>query len=63
MIRVAAGEVTTLTLDRPQVRNALDLATIDALHAALDDARDARVVVLTGAGDKVFCAGADLAEV
>lgn len=63
MIRVQAGEVTTLTLDRPQVRNALDLATIDALHAALDDARDARVVVLTGAGDKVFCAGADLAEV
>lgn len=63
MIHVHEGPVTTLTLDRPQVRNALDLATVDALHAALDQARDARVVVLTGAGDKVFSAGADLAAV
>jgi enoyl-CoA hydratase/carnithine racemase len=64
MIQVAAGPVTTLTIDRPAVRNALDLATIDAIHAALDSAAaQARVVVLTGAGDKVFCAGADLAQV
>ncbi|MDP2306445.1 MAG: enoyl-CoA hydratase-related protein [Pseudomonadota bacterium] len=65
MIQVssAVGGVTTLTIDRPAVRNAIDLATIDALHAALDAAVDARVIVLTGAGDKVFCAGADLAQV
>ncbi len=63
MIKVDAGPVTTLTIDRPQVRNAIDLATIEGLHAALDAAVGARVVVLTGAGEKVFCAGADLAEV
>lgn len=63
MIQVEPGEITRLTIDRPLVRNALDRATIDGLHAALDAARDARVVVLTGAGDKVFCAGADLAQV
>lgn len=63
MIQVSSGPVTTLTIDRPLVRNAIDLETIDALHAALDAAVDARVVVLTGAGDKVFCAGADLARV
>ncbi len=63
MIQVEQGEIVTITLDRPAVRNAIDLATIDALHAALDAAKDARVVVLTGAGDRVFCAGADLAQV
>lgn len=63
MIQVTPGEIVTLTIDRPAVRNALDLATIDALHGALDAAKDARAVVLTGAGDKVFCAGADLAQV
>ena len=58
------GGVLTLTLNRPEKRNALDAALIDALHAALDRADlDAavRVVVLRGAG-KDFCAGADLEE-
>ncbi|MFN3596503.1 MAG: enoyl-CoA hydratase/isomerase family protein [Rubricoccaceae bacterium] len=57
------GAVRTLTLDRPEVRNALSAGLVDALRAALDAAaRDAavRVVVLTGAGS-VFSAGADLA--
>lgn len=63
MIQTDAGPVFTVTIDRPAVRNALDLPTITALHGALDAAADARVVVLTGAGDKVFCAGADLAQV
>jgi methylglutaconyl-CoA hydratase len=56
--------VATLTLNRPEKRNALDRATIAELHAALtacDLASDVRVVVLRGAG-KDFCAGADLAE-
>jgi methylglutaconyl-CoA hydratase len=58
------GGVLTLTLDRPEKRNALSAALIDALHAALDRAdldAEVRVVFLTGAG-KDFCAGADLDE-
>ncbi|NWL78416.1 crotonase/enoyl-CoA hydratase family protein [Pseudomonas taiwanensis] len=59
------GPVTTLIIDRPDVRNAVDRPTADALAAALrafeqDD--DARVAVLTGAGG-TFCAGADLGAV
>ena len=56
--------VLTLTLDRPAKRNALDAATVEALHTALDRAdldADVRVLVLRGAG-KDFCAGADLDE-
>jgi methylglutaconyl-CoA hydratase len=59
-----AGSVLTLTLDRPDKRNALGIALVEALHAAIDRADlDAavRVVALRGAG-KDFCAGADLAE-
>lgn len=54
--------VVTLTLDRPDVRNALDAALVGRLTAAVDEiARDAaaRVLVVTGAGE-AFCAGADL---
>jgi methylglutaconyl-CoA hydratase len=56
--------VLTLTLDRPDKRNALSSALIEALHQAFDRAdldADVRVVVLRGAG-KDFCAGADLEE-
>jgi methylglutaconyl-CoA hydratase len=56
--------VLTLTLDRPDKRNALDSPLIDALHHELERAEldaDVRVVVLGGAG-KDFCAGADLEE-
>jgi methylglutaconyl-CoA hydratase len=58
------GGIATLTLNRPEKRNALDRATIAELRAALttcDLAADVRVLVLRGAG-KDFCAGADLAE-
>jgi methylglutaconyl-CoA hydratase len=58
------GGVLTLTLDRPDKRNALDAALIEALHIALERADldgEVRVVVLRGAG-KDFCAGADLGE-
>ncbi|MFC5138096.1 enoyl-CoA hydratase/isomerase family protein [Actinomycetospora rhizophila] len=54
--------VLTLTLNRPQRRNALDMASWQALHAQLSAARDddaVRAVVITGAGG-AFCAGADL---
>jgi enoyl-CoA hydratase/carnithine racemase len=60
VIHVEEGEVARITIDRPAARNALDLEAIEALSAALGRL-DARVVVLTGAGDRVFCAGADLA--
>jgi methylglutaconyl-CoA hydratase len=56
--------VLTLTLDRPDKRNALSAALIEALHAGLERAdldADVRVVALRGAG-KDFCAGADLDE-
>lgn len=59
-----AHGVLTLTLDRPDKRNALNGALVEALHEALERADlDAavRVVVLRGAGPD-FCAGADLAE-
>lgn len=55
--------VRTLTLNRPERRNALNAALVGALREALEAARgdgETRAIVLTGAGDKVFCAGADL---
>lgn len=56
------GHVLTLTLDRPERRNALTGPVLDALAAQLRDLdADVRVVVLTGAG-KGFCAGQDLAD-
>ena len=56
--------VLTLTLNRPEKRNALSAAMVEALHQALESADldpEVRVVVLTGAG-RDFCAGADLEE-
>lgn len=61
---VLEGGMLTLTLDRPEKRNALSGALVDALHAAFERAdldADVRVVVLRGAG-RDFCAGADLEE-
>jgi enoyl-CoA hydratase len=58
------GAVALLTLDRPQVLNALDAATLESLHArVLELSRDGalRAVVLTGEG-RAFAAGADIAE-
>ncbi|GAA0304984.1 enoyl-CoA hydratase-related protein [Halarchaeum salinum] len=57
-------DVATITIDRPDRLNALDSTTLDALADALTDAEaaDARALVLTGAGDDAFAAGADIAE-
>jgi enoyl-CoA hydratase/carnithine racemase len=52
-----------LTLDRPERRNALNGAVIQGLTQAIGEAgqtKDLRAIVLTGAGDQAFCAGADL---
>jgi 2-(1,2-epoxy-1,2-dihydrophenyl)acetyl-CoA isomerase len=57
------GAVLTVTLDRPDVHNALDWRTREALVSALEEASAdlaVRAVVLTGAGDRAFCTGADL---
>lgn len=57
------GPVAVLTIDRPKVHNALDFETSDALVDAwkrFRDEDDLRVAVLTGAGERAFCAGADL---
>ena len=55
--------VATVTLNRPDQRNALNAELLTALVDAMKRVRDddqVRAVVLTGAGEKVFCAGADL---
>ncbi|HEV2924965.1 MAG TPA: crotonase/enoyl-CoA hydratase family protein [Solirubrobacteraceae bacterium] len=57
------GPAAVITIDRQQRRNAVDGATAAALHDAylrFEGDQDARVLVLTGAGDVAFCAGADL---
>ncbi len=58
-----AGQVMTITLNRPQAMNSLTMDMHHALDAAFDDfAADGgmRVCVLTGAGERAFCAGSDL---
>lgn len=58
-----ADHVATITVNRPQRRNALSWDVVELLRRRLGEAKadDAvRVVVLTGAGDRAFCAGADL---
>ena len=57
--------VALVTIDRPEARNALNPEVIVLLGRSFDQAAsddDIRVIVLTGAGDKSFCAGADLAR-
>jgi len=59
------GTAAWITLNRPEVRNALsrDLnLRLREITVELDDRDDVRVIVITGAGDKAFCAGADLKE-
>ena len=55
--------VATITIDRPDRRNAINPEVVQGLRAALETAnenRNVRAVVLTGSGDKAFCAGGDL---
>jgi enoyl-CoA hydratase len=58
------GGVATLRLNRPKALNALDAATLAELGAALDQLAgepSVRALVVTGAGERAFCAGADIA--
>lgn len=57
-------QFAVITLNRPEVLNALSFALLDQLDQALDEvlASSARALIITGAGPKAFCAGADVAE-
>ncbi len=59
------GAVATITLDRPEVRNAINLQMVEEMHTALEALErreDVHALVLTGAGGKAFAGGADIAE-
>jgi enoyl-CoA hydratase/carnithine racemase len=63
LIREQRDAVLTLRLNRPEVRNALSAELIDQLGSRLFEAEEdpsIRVVLLTGTGDRAFCAGMDL---
>jgi enoyl-CoA hydratase/carnithine racemase len=63
VLRDHSGGVARITINRPQRRNAMSWGVMTGLRQGLAAARDdpeVRVVVLTGAGDEAFCAGADL---
>jgi enoyl-CoA hydratase len=60
-----SNRITILTINRPDKRNALNQATRDEMVQALDSlekSAESRVLVITGAGDKAFIAGADINE-
>ena len=59
------NKIGYVTIDRPKVLNALSRSVMDELRRAFDAAKDdpeVRVVILTGAGEKAFVAGADISE-
>src|SRR4051794_41234520 len=63
LLEARVGRVAVLTLNRPQAANALSPALIGSLNTALEAAElddDVTAVVITGAGERVFCAGMDL---
>jgi enoyl-CoA hydratase/carnithine racemase len=60
-----SGHRATVTMNRPEVLNCLDFPTLRELHRAFEDVSwddSIAVMVLTGAGDRAFCTGADLKE-
>ena len=55
----------TITINRPRVYNCLNLPTLREMAAAMEDAAwddDVAVLIITGAGDRAFCTGADMKE-
>ncbi len=59
------GAIATITINRPKKLNALNKATLEELHEAFVDAQtnnSIRVIILIGAGEKAFVAGADISE-
>ena len=66
-VRIEISEsIGTLTVDRPSVKNALNLATVHELHRALDDLSsnaNVGVLIITGAGESSFVSGADINDI
>src|SRR5258708_8681554 len=63
VIREKRGQALWITINRPDKRNAINADVVAGIARGYRDAhddKDVRVIVLTGAGDKAFCAGADL---
>jgi len=56
-----SGDVATVTLARPAKRNALNAAMAREMRAAVEEAADARITIITGT-ERAFCAGGDLEE-
>src|SRR2546428_10298024 len=57
------GQIATITVNRPKALNALNSATLrELLQAVREAAESSRALILTGAGDKAFVAGADISE-
>ena len=59
------GKIATITLNRPEAYNSIDVRTLRELHDALTAFRDDEGVwvgIITGAGEKAFCSGADITE-
>ena len=66
IVRERIEQVEVLTLNRPEAANSLNPALMDELGTALQDILDddsVRAVIVTGAGERVFCAGMDLSTV
>ncbi len=60
------GQIATLTIDRPAVRNALNLETVNEFHEALRALAtnpDVGVLIITGAGEEAFVSGADINDI
>ncbi|WP_461834567.1 enoyl-CoA hydratase [Desulfothermus sp.] len=65
LLKQEQDQICILTLNRPRVMNAFNFDLLHALKREIDSIRfrrDIRVVIITGAGDRAFCAGADLKE-
>src|SRR5438093_10403361 len=65
ILRETSNRISILTINRPDKRNALNQATRDEIvHAleSLEKSAESRVLIITGAGDKAFFAGADINE-
>ena len=65
LLREEDGGILLLTLNRPEVMNSLNFALLQALAGEIEAVRfraDVRVLIVIGAGEKAFCAGADLKE-
>lgn len=66
LCKIVNNQYALITINRPEFRNAVNDETTQELHAALDQIEkyeDLCAVVITGAGEKAFCAGADLKKI